>query len=747
VLRAAISVPSEDEPIKEFERRMTIFKRVTKTNVHQDNLSSLAVFSFKNVIASPETPEDLIKQIRARIFGPEYVYDRNVFEKAFEHKYEDPNKVLLRFLQHLECECVGNWTDSEYYAAYLSLVQSSGTGKTRLLKELAIKEKVFVAYACLRTKKDSGYPTGTSKIVDRFSAPLKTMTFVFYILAVLEYLETTPDVDPSSFFSSCQDSNSDYWNKVCAKVIESESKYRLHGRNGTERNEIDENKKKIADAFAKFAKKYETTRNGPLRLLFAFDEAMLLSVENGTDASIVEEGPTPLVYLRRALTLFPRSKDSDKGMFAVFTDTSSRVSVLSPENRYDFSFRARVGGMKLFAPFYFTQLDIMREDTPSTTDVFNLVSLEQLARYGRPLWYTTYISGEKTDSEGATEERLIQLAVRKILAGREINIWAADKTEILSHYAVLCARFCIEAEIEVSMSEHLVSGYMAILSYISPERDIVISRFPSEPILAEAAAQCMWKIGPEKLFNTYASLLKKLPAGETGELAARVLVQFALDCIDMKSAIAKIDQGLAFTRTNSVYDFLKSIMGKRPFPANLEWTKTAYLCFNHFSRVFYACDKKAIEEALKACMAIICQPNEYGVDLILPIHHGTTYDSESVDAIFVQVKNRTTEYSDKEVVEKLQKSYRRILGQPDKTLFIAISLLRDDDLWYAEEDKTLFLDGLSSVTYAFLSDHPQLVTSLKTVVQHTIDLPEKQEDGRDKALICAALPRNYMPRK
>lgn len=54
----------------------------------------------------------------------------------------------------------------EFYAPWLSIVQSSGTGKTRAIFELAQEKKASLFYVCYRDKNDTGYPLATHKVFD-----------------------------------------------------------------------------------------------------------------------------------------------------------------------------------------------------------------------------------------------------------------------------------------------------------------------------------------------------------------------------------------------------------------------------------------------------------------------------------------------------------------------------------------------------------------------------------------------------
>ena len=81
--------------------------------------------------------------------------EREDFLKAFSDEYKDDRSCLKTFTEFIE-SCAAGWDHSIYLASYTSLVQSSSTRKSRLLKEFT--NDWYVIYCYVRTKGSSSIP-------------------------------------------------------------------------------------------------------------------------------------------------------------------------------------------------------------------------------------------------------------------------------------------------------------------------------------------------------------------------------------------------------------------------------------------------------------------------------------------------------------------------------------------------------------------------------------------------------------
>ncbi|KAG9295840.1 hypothetical protein G9A89_009069 [Geosiphon pyriformis] len=82
----------------------------------------------------------LRSEVEKQGFNRSYAVLKNAFKNTLIKPREDYVDVFFR---HLE-QCASIWTPQQFYAPYTSLIQASGTGKSRLLRELAFEKDVFV---------------------------------------------------------------------------------------------------------------------------------------------------------------------------------------------------------------------------------------------------------------------------------------------------------------------------------------------------------------------------------------------------------------------------------------------------------------------------------------------------------------------------------------------------------------------------------------------------------------------------
>jgi hypothetical protein len=76
-------------------------------------------------------------------------------------KYEDPQNMVENFLLYIKtCSDSFSFQPEKYFSPYISLVQSSGYGKSRLLRE--VSRSVRVMYVSMMDSSDNGYPRPTA---------------------------------------------------------------------------------------------------------------------------------------------------------------------------------------------------------------------------------------------------------------------------------------------------------------------------------------------------------------------------------------------------------------------------------------------------------------------------------------------------------------------------------------------------------------------------------------------------------
>ncbi|KAG9302352.1 hypothetical protein G9A89_011778 [Geosiphon pyriformis] len=286
--------------------------------------------------------------------------------EAFEQKYKDDLGVLQLFEKHID-DCAHEWETAQdliYYAPYSVLFQGSGTGKSRLLHQLA--QDRFVIYLCFRANSSSGVPPATPTVRNFFL-----------------YQEENEMVYIAAFFCSCIEfldgkSIEDWKNQQRdpefeKKIINKANSLVTSWKEGSiELNLMDETScaNKIAEVWKKVEPHLSKIVNKKAKLVFAFDESRTLLGTLGQSKAFI--------HTRRALRCLP------SGVFAIFADTISNLADFAPLASLDPSARLYLNKNKLFPPFYFMGTFDLFSQTNSDSE--QLLKLEELFALGRPLW-------------------------------------------------------------------------------------------------------------------------------------------------------------------------------------------------------------------------------------------------------------------------------------------------------------------------------------------------------------------------
>jgi len=209
----------------------------------------------------------------------------------------------------------------------------------------------------------------------------------------------------------------------------------------------------------------------------------------------------------------------------------------------------------------------------------------------------------------------------------------------------------------------LIQGHMRIAYSVPRHREYFRSGTPSEPVLAEAAAQILNSLDDRgedsHTFGAISRILSNglISKGERGELVARLLLTLVHDkCIRARSIESrKLAQ---YSQPIPLLTFLEALVGKEhmeklknAIPNNNvtngqtleEAFKHAKVNFTHFVK---GADNTIISDfaawaALVRNMGFQCANRQYLIDLLIPI---LLWDRELsrwvVSALLIQVKNR-----------------------------------------------------------------------------------------------------------
>ena len=546
------------------------------------------------------------------------------FAQAFRVPYDDPKgKRVDRFVSFCN-KCVKMWNPAKYYALYSSIVQSSGTGKSRLLAEVA--KKRYVIYCCLRGPGSTGYPPSSpirrklitdAQATDPRKWPSERL-YVSFLVAAIEVFQKTMSnnrMDCGTWFNYHTNESCSYWKEV---------EERMDCLGYEKRADFSEIHQK--DAIAKalknvgcFDKRFVT------HLVFAFDEARSL-LPSRSNADYFSS-------LRRALRCLPTYHPSQHQAFAIMLDTTSAVADFLPEMERDPSSRPLIEGLKLMPPFYLLDTidDTITVATPPRS-IEEMYCGQRLLQLGRPL-FRSYIQAGDLSFFSTHLITLKNTAAAKLAGGEFPRV--VQMTDALS---VLSCRVCVDIVPTNHIASQLVASYMRFCVFVSESRQYLFTIAPSEPFLVDVATDLMYQNGClVKLIKQLSDAMRcgVVDGGSRGELVARLLLILAVDQA-IKQSLWK--QELSHTCPVTVELFFDHLFGadalSKPVCSSTdqrELFKRGLIFFTHFIPVYYKPRRQHLLHALTRGAAIICERNNQGVDIIIPVLLPADVDTNYTD--------------------------------------------------------------------------------------------------------------------
>lgn len=345
-------------------------------------------------------------------------------------------------------------------------------------------------------------------------------------------------------------------------------------------------------------------------------------------------------------------------LFTLFLSTNSHLYMLSPSREVHHSLRLKEKD-DIPAPYNEMPWDVfssgkvlVREGEKSLDDV---CSFAFMCNFGRPLWRAFYANATKD-----VRATLIAVVITKLTGIYDFTGVHNDALRDLLDDACLAAlsvRLLLEYlpinEDIMHTGVRLVESHLAVVYTISKDRKYLTAGYPSEPVVAEAAAQVMRRFQdpvPDILARYTRSAM--ISAGQRGELVMRLLLIQAFD------NASKRDRGDndQIDRPVSLFAFLEELFNvgqvdklRVSYPASGYGErfdaafKDAHVRFTHFARLE---DNSLVTSrgawiAMTRGIAWQCAPQQEVIDCIVPVALNRGLLSEkTMTAILIQVKNR-----------------------------------------------------------------------------------------------------------
>ena len=558
--------------------------------------------------------------------------DLSLNKAAFDLKFINSGGLTQRFLNHIKLCFRKSQKGGDIYAPYFFFCQSSGYGKSKLIKKLATdpsSEFVWL-YICLRKQGQYSYPkisaTLLNSLIRWVSADGSAENAVIFFQNWIQYLRSQTVYPSWSDMEECK-----------------------------------------TNAFTFFEKSFQSSSvpnvpntfgiNPSLALLppliVVLDKASyLLDIsiphDNGVSISLFR-------LLRRALNAV--NGKGRKVMF-ILIDTNPRVSEFTPPSTFDPSLRyfivddSDIKYDNLLPPFYHQTTADALVDYRELDD--NIVI--PLFLLGRPLWAAIWKTGKVNDV------RLVNFARIKLF-GDPYGPKVLKRNTALVPFAV-CANLYLPHE--NGLGGELVASHMATLFGMSEGRNAWLAGYPSEPILAEVALERIgsmtiddWKA---VIHDFEALYLPGTGAGDRGELVGVILLLLARSNASKsrKNEFRSLEVPLVLYLESLLGESAKHIEKKETNPSICvadrhlendydEFIRESFISATHFvecskSNPIFK-DLGAPEELLKSLYrsrTALLLPNDWeGADALIAIRTPCSSTSSSnYSVILIQFKNR-----------------------------------------------------------------------------------------------------------
>ncbi|KAH8113031.1 hypothetical protein DFH11DRAFT_1727969 [Phellopilus nigrolimitatus] len=543
----------------------------------------------------------------------------------------------------------------------LFIVQSSGTGKSRTAHEHSKLEK-----------KGFPYPFPDNAIREHLhnapraflSARLYFLKFLFDLFsAVLEEVETLKDwLEPAKTYGDVAEAWSFYLeekgrNNLYRRVVRMEYEKFLEEEEIEVKDESDpavfnliakQTQNKISGLISFIGKLVgdEKCKSPDARVVVSFDEAQYL-----TNISIPTSADLPPRTLYDAFCA-ATNEILPSPVFFLFLSTQFTLWRFVPPQTMSLLDRiiSYSDQNNIRPPFTELPLDCFGDEPlirPGEKTLKDVSTIHFMSQFGRPMFSS--LMGAMVHG---TELHMVNLARAKLIASGKPNI--AQMTDD-AKLAVLAVRLLLDlntsrADTQARLAR-LVQNHMAIAFSIPKHREALSVGYPSEPILAEAAARQMYDMRNGADAVNVSLLLQEfaerglVDKGERGELVARLIFTLAYD--EAAETYEKdtsenrddpVDESSEFpfySRGVPLKYFIKALFGKnhaehifKSHPDNVRNGQTfeqaferAWVRFTHFQR---AGDSSVITTevawaAAARAMAFQCSSGQAGMDIFIPV--------------------------------------------------------------------------------------------------------------------------------
>ncbi|OWZ01845.1 hypothetical protein PHMEG_00026700 [Phytophthora megakarya] len=565
--------------------------------------------------------------------------------RAFDAPYVGNADVQFRRYLERCCSAYRSNEDNEepYWHPFVTLTQSSGFGKTRILRQLARSGQRYdpsmydmtVLYICMRNREGStGYPFATSALTDWLfprsglsEAPIAEALLKAFVCSVKH--SDAKQRWQVLFDDGCDD----------GAIVGELKKFK-----------IDENVTEPELKKQRVSWTSQSESEGALKkplLVVAIDEAQ--NLHNIVDWPTEQGCDTALYYLVSALEKVNKKAVVRNAKGSVFAVLVKRNPQVLGNELSGFLYNPK----PLFPPFILTEsMDVLLESPMRAIDPDTV--WEELTSMGRPLWHNM--------NQGSTLENkqrtLNELAASKLLLGHDAAYTASYNKDTLYGVAALFCRVGVRSRPRHPMTRRLITNFLSVVHYVTHNNDGYFSSYASEPVLTFGAAHMWYQLDIPALESHILRQFKvmlvngEVDASNIDEMVARIFLLLAMDATIMGKTVmedAEARKDFIFTgQFCNVLDFVDILVTKKPSlqTANADvdeikwytsWRKHWMewkIGFSHFVDLPDEPNEETLWKMLTRRAAGILPRQMHGADLIIPIFNGSV-----VSFVLVQINN------------------------------------------------------------------------------------------------------------
>ncbi|KAN0074451.1 hypothetical protein V8E55_011863 [Tylopilus felleus] len=567
---------------------------------------------------------------------------------------------------------------SSAHANCISLIQSSGYGKSRLMDEMA--KLVFTIPLNIRNPEErnkGAYPPADSDVweylckthikdvsgADDLVALFLSKLFDEVDSEVSRAFSWSQVVLPEKEFAECwrqyllgevpRRNNVTLRSQLYKKVIQASREASRQTLNSEElKKQLRHNISNLLATLEKFCTYSSPDKKGKSRvkIMLYFDEAHELAKDIGEGKNLYDAVWSILAEFRNGC------------VFTVFLSTQSSMRLLAPSRETARSSRQNKT-IALWGPITETPFDC-HPDLPLLPGKYGLADVAMLkfmTMFGRPLFWTMLDKNEVKETEELLED-MMKLAREKLLCSNDIDARPSIHSH-MARIAILDVLITIDYEPR-RVSTHqfemeLIASHMRTAFSAPDHRLYVRSGYPSEPFIAEAAnRQLHHYMMVDSSFSMINDLRDKLDEGlidlgQTGEVVMRFLLRMAYT----NAIIHEQEDTPNFSSGCGFVTFLKalfadavhsSVLNRGPHnvakSSLYDAFKNAVVRFTHFVKAAdgAAMTTRGMTMGFLRGAAIIGHNRQESIDIAIPIllDRNAKIEEASMSAFLIQVKRR-----------------------------------------------------------------------------------------------------------